>query len=424
MIFHFDLQVSETGPAHDKTFTCECRFQGYKCQATAKNKKEAKNLAAKEVIAVLDDNLLPHEPTYQSKLEAKMEKKAIKEEMKKEIRNSRLYNEIKGSVGGSNPKNTNFELGEPRIIGTNLTFPIKPEPPTRSNPKITNFEMAELGKSELRIIPKRTLPSRPEPRNLEYQKITNFRLAELGKPELQTILSLAFPEKPETRIRSNPQKGPNFEKSPTMKGFTHPPMSSRSRSPRTSRRRSRSRSPRSAPKRRSRSPSRRRSRSRSPRSAPKRRSRSPSRRRSRSRSPRSAPKRRPSSSRSPSRRRSRSPCPWTSPKRYLFGSHYEARWGHCDRTTQPEPLPPAKPLASRRDPRLNKDTSTVLPQKIFVRKDLFEKLSNPHPEVPIAPPPKAVQIDQNDEFFANMMFEHDITKVKSEIKIEVKNEKE
>ena len=404
MIFHFDLQVSETGPAHDKTFTCECRFQGYKCQATAKNKKEAKNLAAKEVIAVLDDNLLPHEPTYQSKLEAKMEKKAIKEEMKKEIRNSRLYNEIKGSVGGSNPKNTNFELGEPRIIGTNLTFPIKPEPPTRSNPKITNFEMAELGKSELRIIPKRILPSRPEPRNLEYQKITNFRLAELGKPELRTILSLAFPEKPETRIRSNPQKGPNFEKSPTMKGFTHPPMSSRSRSPRTSRRRSRSRSPRSAPKRRS---------------------RSPSRRRSRSRSPRSAPKRRPSSSRSPSRRRSRSPCPWTSPKRYLFGSHYEARWGHCDRTTQPEPLPPAKPLASRRDPRLNKDTSTVLPQKIFVRKDLFEKLSNPHPdEVLIAPPPKAVQIDQNDEFFANMMFEHDITKVKSEIKIEVKNEKE
>ena len=404
MIFHFDLQVSETGPAHDKTFTCECRFQGYKCQATAKNKKEAKNLAAKEVIAVLDDNLLPHEPTYQSKLEAKMEKKAIKEEMKKEIRNSRLYNEIKGSVGGSNPKNTNFELGEPRIIGTNLTFPIKPEPPSRSNPKITNFEKAELGKSELRIIPKRILPSRPEPRNLEYQKITNFRLAELGKPELRTILSLAFPEKPETRIRSNPQKGPNFEKSPTMKGFTHPPMSSRSRSPRTSRRRSRSRSPRSAPKRRS---------------------RSPSRRRSRSRSPRSAPKRRPSSSRSPSRRRSRSPCPWTSPKRYLFGSHYEARWGHCDRTTQPESTPPARPLASRRDPRLNKDTSTVLPQKIFVRKDLFEKLSNPHPdEVLIAPPPKAVQIDQNDEFFANMMFEHDITKVKSEIKIEVKNEKE
>ena len=360
-------------------------------------------MAAKEVIAVLDDNLLPHEPTYQSKLEAKMERKAVKEETKKEIRNSRLYNEIKGSVGGSNPKNTNFELGEPRIIGTNLTFPIKPEPPTRSNPKITNFEMAELGKSELRIIRKRTLPSRPEPRNLEYQKVMNFGLAELGKPELRTILSLAFPEKPETRIHSNPQKGPNFEKSPTMKGFTHPPMSSHSRSPGTSRRRSRSRSPRSAPRRRS---------------------RSPSRRRSRSRSPRSAPKRRPSSSRSPSRRRSRSPCPWTSPKRYLFGSHYEARWGHCDRTTQPEPLPPAKPLASRKDPRLNKDTSTVLPQKIFVRKDIFEKLSNPHPEVPIAPPPKAVQIDQNDEFFANMMFEHDITKVKSEIKIEVKNEKE
>ena len=138
MIFHFDLQVSETGPAHDKTFTCECRFQGYKCQATAKNKKEAKNLAAKEVIAVLDDNLLPHEPTYQSKMEAKMEKKAVQEETKKEIRNSRLYNEIKGGVGGSNPKNTNFELGEPRIIGTNLTFPIKPEPSTRSNPKITN----------------------------------------------------------------------------------------------------------------------------------------------------------------------------------------------------------------------------------------------------------------------------------------------
>ena len=405
MIFLFDLQVSETGPAHDKTFTCECRFQGYKCQATAKNKKEAKNLAAKEVIAVLDDNLLPHEPTYQSKLEAKMERKAVKEETKKEIRNSRLYNEIKGGVvGGSNPKNTNFELGEPRIIGTNLTFPIKPEPRTCSNPKITNFEMAELGKSELRIIRKRTLPSRPEPRNLEYQKVTNFGLAELGKPELRTILSLAFPEKPETRIRSNPQKGPNFEKSPTMKGLTHPPMSSCSRSPRISRRRSRSRSPRSAPRRRS---------------------RSPSRRRSRSRSPRSAPKRRPSSSRSPSRRRSRSPCPWTSPKRYLFGSHYEARWGHCDRTTQPEPLPPAKPLASRKDPRLNKDTSTVLPQKIFLRKDLFEKLSNPHhDEVPIAPPPKAVQIDQNDEFFANMMFEHDITKVKSEIKIEVKNEKE
>merc|ERR1712110_583517 len=92
-------QVSETGPAHDKTFTCECRFQGYKCQATAKDKKEAKNLAAKEVIAVLDDILLPHEPTYQSKMEAKMEKKAVMEETKKEIRNSRLYNEIKGGVG-------------------------------------------------------------------------------------------------------------------------------------------------------------------------------------------------------------------------------------------------------------------------------------------------------------------------------------
>ena len=190
MIFHFDLQVSETGPAHDKTFTCECRFQGYKCQATAKNKKEAKNLAAKEVIAVLDDNLLPHEPTYQSKLEAKMEKKAIKEEMKKEIRNSRLYNEIKSGVG------SNFELGESRII-PNLTFPTKPEPRTNSNPKITNFELAEL-----RTIPNLSVPSKPEPRNQSNPKVTNFGLAEVGKPELRTILSLAFPPNPETSTHS------------------------------------------------------------------------------------------------------------------------------------------------------------------------------------------------------------------------------
>ena len=289
MILHF--QVSETGPAHDKTFTFECKFQGHQCQATAKNKKEAQNLAAKAVIAVLEDNLLPDESTYQSKMEAKMKKEAVKaEKTKKEIRNSRLYNEIKRGVG-SNPQITNFELVKPELRRTipNHTFPTNSEPRTHANPKITDFELGEIGKPELRTIPNRTFPSKPEARDHSNPKITNFGLAKVGKPELRTILNLAFPSKPEAepRTHSNARKSPNFEHSSAMKGFIQPPKRSR----------------------------------------------------------------------------------------------------------------------------------------ITIRKDLFESLPKPQPEVPIAlmvpPPLEAAQIDPND-----FVFEHDITKVKSEIKIEVKNEKE
>ena len=325
MILHF--QVSETGPAHDKTFTFECKFQGHQCQATAKNKKEAQNLSAKAVIAVLEDNLLPDESTYQSKMEAKMKKEAVKaEKTKKEIRNSRLYNEIKRGLGSnpqitnfelvkpelrrtipnrtfptnseprthSNPKIANFQLGEigkPELRRTipNHTFPTNSEPRTHANPKITNFELGEIGNPELRTIPNRTFPSKPEARDHSNPKITNFGLAKVGKPELRTILNLAFPSKPEAepRTHSNARKSPNFEHSSAMKGFIQPPKRSR----------------------------------------------------------------------------------------------------------------------------------------ITIRKDLFESLPKPQPEVPIAlmvpPPLEAAQIDPND-----FVFEHDITKVKSEIKIEVKNEKE
>ena len=114
---------------------------------------------------------------------------------------------------------------------------------------------------------------------------------------------------------------------------------------------------------------------------------------------------------------------------------------HLHRITQPEPPSeppsPTRPPASRRDPRLNKNatTSTVMPPKIFVRKDLFENSSKPQPEVPVphalkVPPPQQnlgnigieeadVQINPND-----YVFEIDTTKIKLEIKTEVKVEKE
>ena len=101
-----------------------------------------------------------------------------------------------------------------------------------------------------------------------------------------------------------------------------------------------------------------------------------------------------------------------------------------------EPPPPTRPPASRRDPRLNKNatTSTGMSPKIFVRKDLFENSSKPQPEVPVphalkVPPQQNlgnigieeadVQINPND-----YVFEIDTTKIKLEIKTEVKVEKE
>ena len=76
-----------------------------------------------------------------------------------------------------------------------------------------------------------------------------------------------------------------------------------------------------------------------------------------------------------------------------------------------------------------------MPQKIFFRKDIFESSSNPQPEVPVPlallvpPPPQNLgkigikegeaQINPND-----YTFEIDTTKIKLEIKNEVKVEKE
>ena len=319
------IQKSEVGPAHEKTFTFECKFRWHTEMRTANSKKAAKTLAAQAVVDKLEEDLLPEEPTYQAKLEAKMKKENIKKEKeeiikemaKTEIRNSSLYKLSRSNkdliestnsatenvkfIQGSNLNSVEEQFGDNTILqdDDNLNLRQKPQSPARSSQSSGSFRS-------------RRRASRPRSSSSPSSKRSRSPVKRLKKSRY-------------SRTRT-------FSSSSSSSSSSDPPP--RRRRPPPIRRRSRSRTPPINSRRRPRSRSpRKRSYSRSSRK--KSRSRSPILPRSKRSLSRSSSIR--SHSRSPSRRsHARSP---SSPPRSRFTLPPP---GHRDHVTLPEPAPPIR----------------------------------------------------------------------------------
>ena len=332
------IQKSEIGPAHEKTFTFECKFRWHTEMRTANSKKAAKTLAAQAVVDKLEENLLPEEPTYQAKLEAKMKKEKIKKEKeeikkemaKKEIRNSSLYKLSRSNrdlIESSNPATENIkyikrqisnfnsvkeQFGDDAILqdDENLNLRQKPQSPARSSQSSGSLRSRRRASSPSSPSSKRSRSPVKRVKKSRYSRTRTFS---------SSSSSSSSSDPPPRRRRP-------------------PPIRRRSRSrtpPINSRRRPRSRSPRKRSYSRS---SRKKSRSRSPILPPKSKrslSRSSSIR-SHSRSPSIR-----FHSRSPSRR-SRARSPSSPPPRSRFTLPPP---GHRDHVTFPEPPPPIRPPA-------------------------------------------------------------------------------
>ena len=332
------IQKSEVGPAHEKTFTFECKFRWHTEMRTANSKKAAKTLAAQAVVDKLEEDLLPEEPTYQAKLEAKMKKENIKkekEEIKKEmakteIRNSSLYKlsrSNKDLIESSNSATENFKF----IQGSNLNS-VKEQ--FGDNTILQDDDNLNL----------RQKPQSPARSSQSSGSLRSRRRA--SRPRSSSSPSSKRSRTPVKRVKkSRYSRTRTFSSSSSSSSSSDPPP--RRRRPPPIRRRSRSRTPPINSRRRphSRSP-RKRSYSRSPRKRSYSRS---SRKKSRSRSP-ILPKRKRSLSRSSSirshsrspSRRSRARSPSSPPPRSRFTLPPP---GHRDHVTLPEPPPPIRPPA-------------------------------------------------------------------------------
>ena len=329
------IQKSEVGPAHEKTFTFECKFRWHTEMRTANSKKAAKTLAAQAVVDKLEEDLLPEEPTYQAKLEAKMKKENIKkekEEIKKEmakteIRNSSLYKlsrSNKDLIESSNSATENFKF----IQGSNLNS-VKEQ--FGDNTILQDDEDLNL----------RQKPQSPARSSQSSGSVRSRRRA--SRPISSSSPSSKRSRTPVKRVKkSRYSRTRTFSSSSSSSSSSDPPP--RRRRPPPIRRRSRSRTPPINSRRRPRSRSpRKRSYSRSARKRSYSRS---SRKKSRSRSPilpkskrslsRSSSLR--SHSRSPSRR-SRARSPSSPPPRSRFTLPPP---GHRDHVTLPEPPPPIR----------------------------------------------------------------------------------
>ena len=340
------IQKSEIGPAHEKTFTFECKFRWHTEMRTANSKKAAKTLAAQAVVDKLEEDLLPEEPTYQAKLEAKMkkenikkEKEEIKKEMaKKEIRNSSLYKlsrSNKDLIESSNPATENIKF----IQGSNLNS-VKEQ--FGDNTILQDDENLNL----------RQKPQSPARSSQSSGSLRSRRRA--SRPSSSSSPSSKRSRTPVKRVKkSRYSRTRTFSSSSSSSSSSDPPP--RRRRPPPIRRRSRSRTPPIN--------SRRRPRSRSPRKRSYSRS---SRKKSRSRSPILPPKSKRSLSRSSSirshsrspSRRSRARSPSSPPPRSRFTLPPP---GHRDHVILPEPPSPIRQPTVATVPSTSRPRSPSLP---------------------------------------------------------------